>query len=412
VLLRVFGEEATAMTTSIVEEGRRRTRVVHVSSAHPATDPRIFEKECTSLFEAGYDVRLVATGTPPPDARLPVRALIRSSSRLRRMTTGAARAVVTALLQRPHVVHFHDPELIPWVPLVRLLGIRVVFDSHEDLVASLTSKTYLDTAIKRRVAYAASRMVVSLVDKCASGIICATPTIAQRYGNPHARVVQNLPVVGPAPAANNHGRIGLRPAHAVYVGAISKARGLDQMLAAVDRLANSHGLRLLLAGSMDPAVLDQARAHPGWRHVDYVGVLDRAGVNDILAQADVGLVLLQPEPNYVRSQPTKMFEYMAAGLPIVASNFPLWRAFVDDVRAGLVVDPSDVDEIVAAIGRLLEDPVLASDLGRNGRTLAESQWNWSREAPQLVDFYDALVGLRPATTVQASNAQRLERREP
>ena len=118
--------------TTHVDISPSRQRVVHLSTVHRASDPRIFEKECRTLADGGYEVVLIATGSPEPSS-FTVTALPRSPRRLIRMTWGCARAVAKALSLRPALVHLHDLEPIPWIPILKSRGALVVFDAHEDI---------------------------------------------------------------------------------------------------------------------------------------------------------------------------------------------------------------------------------------------------------------------------------------
>lgn len=367
---------------------RSRIRVVHVSSAHPAGDPRIFEKQCTALADAGYDVRLVATDEAPPGASFPVVALRRSSRRLVRMSLGVGRAILAAVRMRPRIVHLHDPELIPAVPVLRLLGIKVVFDSHEHIAASMTNKPYLPRAV-RGAARRATTLLVSFVDRTASGIVTATPAIAQDFHHERTAVIQNFPILDQWTEVEEGARPG---GQFVFIGGITEGRGVFQMLEAIERLGVTHDARLKLAGTVDDELLARMQAHPGWQFTEYVGMLERPELADLLAESTVGLVLFLPEPNHINAQPTKMFEYMAAGVPVLASDYPLWRELVVTAGAGVVTDPLDVDEIVRAAAGLLEDPLGSAAMGRRGRALVEGTQNWRVEAEHLVEFYDALSG--------------------
>ena len=370
---------------------RSQVRVVHVSSVHQAGDPRIFEKQSTSLRRAGYDVRLVATGRAPEHAELPVVAYPRSGRRLVRMTLGVARAVLRALRMRPTVVHLHDPELIPAVPLLRLLRIRVIFDSHEHIAASMPNKPYLPRAV-HRVAQRLSGTLVSMVDRLASAIVTATPAIATEFHNPRTVVVQNFPILDQWTESEASSRPG---AQLVYVGGVTQGRGAFEMLEAMERLGESHGARLVIAGPVPEGLLAELRERPGWRYVDYLGVLDRAQVADLLAKSTIGVVLFLPEPNHVKAQPTKMFEYMAAGLPVLASDYPLWRELVESAGAGVVADPQDIDAVVRQATYLLDHPAERAEMGRRGRELVETTRNWRVEAEHLVALYDDLTGAVP-----------------
>ncbi len=113
---------------------------------------------------------------------------------------------------------------------------------------------------------------------------------------------------------------------------------------------------------------------------------DRGRVEEEDGKSVIGLCLLTPAHNYVNSQPVKMFEYMAAGLPFVCSDFPLWRGFAEESGAGFCVDPYDTEAIRAAIRRLLDDRKLAEEMGRKGRECVMARYSWANEEKTLLDL--------------------------
>ena len=362
-----------------------RTRVVHLSSVHRANDPRIFEKECSSLSAEGYDVTLIATGDAPA-ADFTVIGLPRSSRRAIRMTWGTARAVFTALRLRPRLVHLHDPELLPWLVIFRLFKIKVVFDSHEDIPASMSYKGYLGRWTV--VASTLSRILLRFVDRAASGVVAATPTIASAFRNPRTVVVQNFPILDEWTTSMSAAHL---PPRLVYIGSLSQERGAAQMLEVINNLGRDYGARLQIAGWASEQLLESMRSHPGFRYVEFLGSMSREEVRSLLAESTIGVVLFQPSPNHVSSQPTKMFEYMAAGLPVLASDFPLWRNLILTEHVGVVADPTNVLALTEAARSLLDDPLAAAEMGRRGRSLAQQQHNWRVEALALQRLYEELL---------------------
>jgi glycosyltransferase involved in cell wall biosynthesis len=144
----------------------------------------------------------------------------------------------------------------------------------------------------------------------------------------------------------------------------------------------------VLAGRFDTPVLEaRLRGLQGWNRVDYRGVLPRDAVVRMLAEVRLGLVLFHPRPNHVESQPNKLFEYMAAGLPVVASAFPLWQEIVEGAQCGLAVDPLDPRAIAEAIHWLLAHPAEAETMGHQGRAAVRDRFNWPREEATLLACY-------------------------
>jgi glycosyltransferase involved in cell wall biosynthesis len=128
--------------------------------------------------------------------------------------------------------------------------------------------------------------------------------------------------------------------------------------------------------------------------VEHLGLLDRPQVAQLLARAKIGMVLLHPTANYLNAQPVKLFEYMSVGLPVIASDFPLWRGIVESAGCGLLVDPLDPVTIARALVWLLRHPAEAREMGRNGERAVAEKYNWERESESLVSAYAHLESSR------------------
>lgn len=177
-----------------------------------------------------------------------------------------------------------------------------------------------------------------------------------------------------------------------YVGGLSQIRGLWEMVAAMNLLPGS--TRLNLAGGFSsPQDRELICREPGWSRINETGILDRAGVANVYRRSFAGLVTLKPLPNYIEALPIKMFEYMAAGIPVIASNFPLWASIVAEHRCGLCVDPDDPRAIAGAINELALSPDEARAMGENGRRAALTVYNWKAEETKLIAFYAELLSI-------------------
>ena len=368
-------------------------QILHLATAHAATDPRIAEKECRTLAAAGHDVAFVVPhesdavvngvricGVPRP----------RDGKERLLSTTRAVVGRALAEARSPATVfHVHEAELLPFVLPLAARGRRVVYDAHEDTPRQVFHQAWIPRPAQRpaSVAYAG---LEALAGRLCVGIVAATPTIADRYPEARTALVRNFPVLDAAAVPPFDGREAL----VAYVGALTRARGADEMVRAAARLPE--GARLALAGTAFPAALpDALAALPGADRTDLLGALSRPDVAALLARARVGLVVLHPTPQYVDAYPTKLFEYLAAGLPVVASDVPLWRSVVDGVGCGLLVDPLDPAAIAAACTRLLTDDALAARMGAAGREAALARFSWRGEGERLVRFYDAVAAGRP-----------------
>ena len=175
-----------------------------------------------------------------------------------------------------------------------------------------------------------------------------------------------------------------------YVGGIGRIRGITEMVQAMGRVQS--GVRLNLCGRFsEPAVEQACKSMPGWQAINEKGYVDRAGVRQVLGRSVAGLVTLHPVINYLDALPIKMFEYMAAGIPVIASDFPLWREIVLGNQCGLCVDPMDPDDIAHAIDYLVLHPEEARQMGENGRRAVLERYNWAAEEAKLLAYYKNLL---------------------
>jgi glycosyltransferase involved in cell wall biosynthesis len=124
--------------------------------------------------------------------------------------------------------------------------------------------------------------------------------------------------------------------------------------------------------------------------VDELGQIDRKAVGKIFSLSMAGLVLFHPAPHHTEANPNKLFEYMAAGLPVIASNFPLYKEFVEGNGSGICVDPQDPEAIAKAITWIADHPVEAEQMGRRGRNAVHTRYNWDRESKILLAVYREL----------------------
>lgn len=363
--------------------------VVHMTSVHSALDHRIFRKECRSLARAGFDVTVV--GPHPQDAveeLVRIKAVKRHVSKLARMTRTVWNVFQEAQKRDADIYHFHDPELIPVALLLRIRGRKVIYDVHEDFPKDMLFKTYLPDW-SRRFLGGLMAWAESVACKRFSAIVCVTPAITERLQCVNARTVTvyNYPypeelITENPPAWKS------RDLAVTYVGTITPQRGIAEMVQAMGYLSDSLGATLEIAGDVIP---EEVKKFPGWSRVRFHGPLDQPSTYRLLRRARVGLICMHPIPTFVDCMPVKIFEYMGAGLAVIASDFPLWRKMLEGVDCALFVNPLDARAIAQAIEYLLANPAEAEEMGRRGQAAVAKQFNWNTESRKLVNLYSSLA---------------------
>lgn len=378
-------------------------KVVHLTSAHPRNDMRIFIKQCRTLAAQGYEVTLVVADDKGDEHRegVSIADVGHRPGRLNRILRTTRRVGDKALALDAEIYQFHDPELIPVGLRLKRRGKKVIFDSHEDVSRQLLGKAYLGPLSSRILSSAYLRLERHACAKF-DGIIAATPFIRDNFREIHPLTVDvnNYPMVGEldsgAPWENKQDEV-------CYVGGIGAFRGIRELVTAGQFL--SSGARLNLVGTFsEPAVEAEMKANPGWQRINAHGFLDRQGVREVMRRSLAGVVTFHPLPNHLDSHPTKMFEYMSSGIPVIASNFPLWRNIIEGNQCGICVDPLDPKAIAAAIDYLVRHPQTAKTMGENGRNAVKEKYNWTVEANKLIDFYGAISHAKQVVAAIPSGA--------
>lgn len=365
-----------------------KKRIVHLTTVHRWDDTRIFVKMCRSLAAAGHEVHLIAPANPPGDCvvdQVIVHRMPRPRNRLERVTRTMTSVLQLASQLRADLYHFHDPELIPAGIALKLFGYRVIYDVHEDVPSQILQKRWLP-GWARPLLSRATGALEDLGARCFDGVVAATTPIARKFPATRRVVVNNYSLLEEFSSITSDS-YDQRPYDVAYVGGLSPDRGLRQLVEAIGH-SNHSRARLLLGGRFEqPSFERELMKRPEWRRVGYRGWCSRQEVAGMLSQCRAGLVTLLPLERYVVSQPVKLFEYLAAGLPVVASDFPLWREIVAESKCGLLVDPEDPQAIADATDWLFRHPQEASDMGRNGRRAVLEKYNWSHEFDVLSNFY-------------------------
>ena len=367
-------------------------KVCILTSVHPALDTRIFYKEAKTLVEAGYDVTLIAQHDKDETIDgIKIIALPKPKNRFFRIFFLTRKVYKLALEQKADIYHFHDPELLPWaLKLKKQTRAKIIYDVHEDVPKQILSKYWIPKILRKFISVffdIYERKKIKNFDF----IITVGDDVKEKFKkiNPNTETVKNFPIL------DCFKNINTKPFTKdtftlIYTGGLTKIRGIEEIVRALEFLPDN--VQLILLGKFVPSDFEQRiKSLNGFKKVKYFGQVLFEKVFNYLSQADIGIISYLPVPNNIDSNPNKLFEYMAAGLPVIASNFPLWKEIVEGNKSGICVDPLNPKEIAKAVEYLIEHPDEAKKMGENGRKAVLEKYNWGNESKKLLKIYEELT---------------------
>jgi glycosyltransferase involved in cell wall biosynthesis len=365
--------------------------VMLANPGHRAYDPRVFQKEARSLAKAGFDVTfLVPHDKDDERDGVKILSVPRYPKGWKKLITSPWLLYRRALrLPKDSIFHLHDSELL-WIGiLLKLRGRRVIYDAHEDTPLQISYQHWIPKILRKPYGwfyYLLEKTCGRLFD----AIIIAEPVIQQYFPKSKTTLVRNFPILSLFPEPTHP--YTSRSKNVIYVGLVSKVRGAIEMAMAA-KLANEVAkIRMTFVGDFSPSSLrdEVVNNYP----VECIQWTETSQLMKLLMDSMAGMIVPHPIERYKTNYPVKVFEYMAAGMPVICSKHGESARFVREADAGLLVEPTDPEDIAKAILWILTHPEDAAAMGKRGRQLIAGKYNWENESKALLDLYSQLFGNR------------------
>lgn len=365
-------------------------KVCHLSTVHSKKDIRVFFKECRTLAANGYEVSYITQGKHDEvidDVKLQGTGKPIIKNRILRMTVGCRRMVKIALKEDADIYHIHDSELLRFIKVLKKGGKKVVYDSHEHLPMQIMEKEWLPSGLRKIISKIAGGFEMSRVRYMDLIFVVADKTY-ERFVNHGVDIVklENFPIFGEFKDIKVNYEIKKDLRKICYTGAVWIERGLDTMCMA----AGLTDCTFVIAGRIDHSEPDKFIAEFG-NNIIFPGYLSREGVVKLYEESIAGVCLFKPYPNNMIDPPTKIFEYMAAGIPVIASDFESITKVIGRYKCGICINPLDVGKIQKAMQYVIDNPEIAEMMGKNGRNAIGTELNWEIHSKVLIDAYEKLL---------------------
>lgn len=363
-------------------------RVCHITSAHGRYDTRIFQKECKSLAKEGYEVYLLVNDEKKSEEKEKVRIISTGflpKNRLERFFKSHRKIMKMALKIDADIYHFHDPDLLFLGLRLKKKGKIVIFDSHENVREDIKDKEYMSQFVRRIVAGLYS-IYEGYILKYLDAVIGVDPQqmiLLNRIGN-NATLITNYPELIKVNQEKENDKKGI-----CFAGGINAYWSHKEILDILDKV----NVQYRLCGSVEDSYIEDLKKHRNWKYVDYKGLINHEDILGFLESSIAGMALSKKLHN---SSPkgtlgnTKIFEYMRAGIPVILTDFPLWKKIIKKYNCGIAVDINNEEEIINAIQFVCNNSREAIMMGENGRKAHLEVFNWETQIPALMNLYKKL----------------------
>ncbi len=369
-------------------------KICHLSSVHFALDTRIFYRMCNTLSKH-YKVTLIAVH-PQKEIKHNIQIIPfrRYHNRVFRVVFGWLIMFSKALKINAKIYHLHDPELIPCGLLLKLLGKKIIWDVHENIAEDIFDKPWLKN---QKLAFS----IFHFFEKKACKyfyLLLAEKSYEKHYKD----LTSNYSIILNYCDLTFFKKLEQKKydqgKNLFYIGIILENRGILQIIEAI-HILNKQGEKFHFhcVGELYNDLYFKILNLPYYFEIkDQLHFYGRKSLEDGYALAknmNIGLCIIWPMSNSKESYPTKLFEYMAIGLPIITSDFPLYKSVVEENKTGFCVNPFSATEIANAILNIHRDAEKSKQMAEKCKTIVENKYNWNSEISTLLNVYSQLLNI-------------------
>lgn len=364
-------------------------KVCHVTSAHSRYDGRIFLKQLVSLTKE-YDCYLICCDDKDDEVKNNVKIISthkKFKNRYERFFLATKVLKKKCLEVDADVYQFHDSELLDLALYMKKRGKKVIFDSHEDFEALFLERQWIPYFLRKalqKIYVKKERKVLPKLDL----LICAAEHIKNKFliYNKNSVVIENFPILVSNPIKKK-----VKKDYICFAGNIDSTWNHDVV---INSISNIDNIEYLIAGAYPTNFFDSFKELNGFSKISLLGKIPPEELRKLYQKSKIGLALCSYRPNVNYKEGslgiTKIFEYMMYSLPVIFTDFTVFKNINKKSQFGISVNPYNVEEVKNAINQILDNPDLAKKMGENGRKLVEKNYNWNILEKKLLKVYKTL----------------------
>jgi glycosyltransferase involved in cell wall biosynthesis len=366
-------------------------RVCHVISGYYRTDARIFQRQCKSLVKNGFEVSILTNDGEKESIEDGITIYHCNKywkNRFKVLFFAKYQFLKKALQIDAEIYQLHSPELIPLGLALKKMNKIVVYDAHEDLPRHILEKEWIPSVFQRPISLLVEAYMNRALRKY--DVIVTPHSHVKEFLskiNPQTYLITNFPLINDTDNFSlNHYKS--RESVMCYTGTVYRYSNQEVILNALDYI---EGLKYEIAGHIDEQHLQQLKSYNSFSKVRFWGRIQWSEMTKFYSRCTLGIVVYDYKLNLgykLGSFGTnKIFEYMQAGLPVICTDYDLWKEIISDFNCGICVEPQNSEQIMDAISFLTCNPEQAYIMGQNGRKAVLEKFNWNTQEKVYVDIF-------------------------
>lgn len=364
------------------------TKICQVTSVHPRYDVRIFHKIAKSVAAHGFESCILVCDTLPEEVKdgvhfYPVPFV--AKNRLDRILHSWKKLYKKALEIDADLYHLHDPELMKLGQKLKKAGKKVIFDSHEDYYYKVGEKAWIPKPFRKLARFVYGKKEKHILKKY-DGLISVTPHIVERLKkiNPETVMITNYPTKMQLPQTKKERIL-------CFAGGVTPLYLHDKVMEAISTV---DGVKYCVAGKVSEDYKNYLKTVPGYDKTEFLGMLPYEEVIKLYAKSMVGIVTYDYSRALGGKLGTlgvlKLFEYIQYNIPMIATDFELWKPIVEGNQVGVCVNPHEVGQIRNAVLKLMNDDEFRNTCSKNCDKIKD-QYCWESQEKILLDFYKSIL---------------------